>query len=384
MDKNMSKRKLVIHIGDPKTGSTSIQDALALDLIKYCGESPLYNSRLAHNFLPRVIKLFIHGTDVEKAESRKRLDSFFREILTSTNLVSVISAELFSEVKPSDLKFALEHFLPLEDFELRVICYVRPHSEWIVATFGESLKIGNFQGNIEQFYESRLASERIFPYLKRFNSWRDAFGSSFILRPFQRSKLIGGSVVTDFSVTAFGSDGLSISDKVENSKSNTSLGLEDLVRLSFIHRELGERTWIFHHHFGWEFHRVVDVLTAKDRISCSKKTKITMHRDLAQKVRDRFYEDALEVDKVFFQGEEFLVESLNQNVEKSCVEMQMVSLEAHFSDSEIRTLQIMTNILTASFQKKSKTWINHFEDVRIETRDLLFNSEACASAKEKD
>ena len=206
---------------------------------------------------------------IKKQILKKRLKTFFQEIRASTNPASVISAELFSEVNPGDLKTALEHFLPIEEFEVKVICYIRPHADWIVATFGESLKIGNFQGNIEQFCESRLTSERIFPYAKRLKSWKEIFGSDFVLRPFQRSKLIGNSVVTDFAVTAFGSDDLSISEKVENGKSNTSLGLEDLVRLSYIHREIGKRTWIFHHHVGWEFHRVVDVLTASNGISPS-------------------------------------------------------------------------------------------------------------------
>lgn len=373
MNETSNKKKLVIHIGDPKTGSTSIQDALALNMIESFGEAPFYNSRLAHNFLPRIINLFLHGNDGEKESSRITLDSFFEKISTSHLKTNVISAELFTEIKPTELKFTLEHFLNLENFEVKVIAYVRPHSDWITATFGESLKIGNFHGNIQKFYRSRINSDRIFPYAKRFNSWRDAFGSNFILRPFQRSKLIGESVVTDFAVNAFGMNGLSISEEVEKSKSNLSLCLEDLIRLSCLHKAIGNRRWIFHHHVGWEFHRIVDVLTANNSTPKSQKTKVMMHRALAQDVRDRFYEDALETDSLFFEGEEFLADALDATVKASCKEMQIVSPEAHFSESEIRSLEIFTNILAEAFKKGSRSWIDHFEDARVETRNSLFN-----------
>ena len=51
-------RKLILHIGHRKTGSTSIQAALATGRIEVDGQKPLYPARLNHNYLPKHLEAY--------------------------------------------------------------------------------------------------------------------------------------------------------------------------------------------------------------------------------------------------------------------------------------------------------------------------------------
>ena len=98
-------KELVIHLGDTKTGSTSIQKVLAQKAYEVPGRSICYPGRTHHNPLGKTL-------------SRRRLfkdrENRFREIakvfLDSTADYGIVSAELFQSVDPRVLNDAIETY----------------------------------------------------------------------------------------------------------------------------------------------------------------------------------------------------------------------------------------------------------------------------------
>ncbi|MFZ0097191.1 MAG: hypothetical protein WAK98_01800, partial [Gemmobacter sp.] len=54
-----TRRKLLFHIGHHKTGSTSIQYALATGKVKLDGGTILYPGKLTHNYLRRHFDTYV-------------------------------------------------------------------------------------------------------------------------------------------------------------------------------------------------------------------------------------------------------------------------------------------------------------------------------------
>jgi hypothetical protein len=207
------------------------------------------------------------------------------------------------------------------------------------------------------------------PYHRRFSKWRAAFGDRYVLRPFLRQALTERSVVSDFAEAAFGAGRWSVSG---SPKSNEALSLEDLVRLSMLQGRLdGKRGWLFRHHVGWEFHRIVSLLRSEGTGHAGPSTPVRMHRALAETIRTRFATDAADMDQDFFGGAPLLRQALDDAVERACPAPQSVDPEAHFSASEIHSIEVFREMISSIMEKQDGPWVRFLERKRITTRNAL-------------
>lgn len=236
-------RKLFIHIGGPKTGSTSIQSTL------FHNRKALHNSgfsypahpRLKHaGNLPRMIRQ--HGN----GEALKR--SLLEHLADDSGASNVIiSSEFLFLLQKRDFeaffRIVSEHF---QTNEHKIISYVRPHAEYLESQFRQNATGLAFRhlGTVEEL--GKWVGKRILNSLNHFKHHeileKIVGKGNVIVRPYGRDELFGNDVVSDFSKVVGIPGHLDISSEKNESQSAKAAVLLSLIRTSLCTKN-SDNTW---------------------------------------------------------------------------------------------------------------------------------------------
>ena len=205
-----ARRKLYLHIGSHKTGTTSIQHNLAhnTEALAEHGLSYFYESRVPdknqapdlHSWLK-----FVDGERIAPFGMTVRHPERLVERLLATKGDVVISAENFSFFFGEQQIRDLYSHLTLVFSEIDVICYVRRQDRHVISHHQEGSKEERRAEN-QLFGHSGLAIPPWTPdhdlyldYDRRLSMWADVFGrESLRVRVFDRARLRDNDVVADF------------------------------------------------------------------------------------------------------------------------------------------------------------------------------------------
>lgn len=317
---------IVFHLGDCKTGTTSIQSVLASGGVKSEAEI-LYTARFNHLPLARSL---MHG----KKGKRAQFSNLRKALSSSSASHAVVSAEDFEFVDPQDLHKALHQFMPAEISKIRFIAYVRPHADRLVSTFSERSKKGGVRKPLAAFHKQILNSEFLM-YAPRFQKWRDVFGDQFTLRPFVRDQMVEGDVVKDFFSFVLRSADFQL---LSPSQHNESLSVSDVAMMRHMHRVLQEQGVDLrdqHKALGWYLADYLAALPQPVHQAGSERPRL--HKMLAEKVMQAYREDAAALDAAFFDGTP-MSDALEAAPSKAVEQAQSFDPEDHFSEAELRRL----------------------------------------------
>ncbi|MFD1344375.1 hypothetical protein ACFQ4E_18235, partial [Litorisediminicola beolgyonensis] len=279
--------RLVIHIGDPKTGTSSIQRVLMDGAWQAPGLTMMPRAQLNDYPLANTLR---------KAKQRAKLEPRFtalaRQIAASEADLAVVSAEQFWGVDPKALYEALRRFLPEHAESARVIAYVRPHAAHFLSGYAQSCKTGHFQGD-GAAYLAHVQTGRILNCAPRFLAWRDTFGDRFTLRLFDRARLSGGDAVRDFLETATGRTDIEITAGAAQNETLTRPALAGVMLLQQRLDAAGIPQ------------EVKTALGGEMAGLCNRGggmggEKLALDRALATRIAARFAEDAAALDAAFF------------------------------------------------------------------------------------
>lgn len=343
-------KTLIFHIGDHKTGSTSIQLAFAKRLIKLQGNSVFYPAALAMNVLEKQCIAYSNATTPQARKKAARpFQKLAAQIRETDASFTLISAEALENVPASLLRKIVDTFFADCADEIRVIAYVRPHAARITSSYSERVKIGAplvLRNTLDEF-AARKQVKGGFVYAPRFAAWREHFGGAFTLRPMIRSQLHQGDVVSDFIHHAFGGIPFTITG---DSQANESLCLEDLMRLKVLQRHLkADRDLRLK--IGWEFSRLTGQLPPPHQ-----RTKLQLHKSLAEDIRTTYLADARNMDREFFGGKPLLENELHAAVEKAIPAPQSTDPADYLSGSELRSLELMSGMIAGLLEEPSVAW----------------------------
>ncbi|CUH89365.1 hypothetical protein PH5382_03311 [Phaeobacter sp. CECT 5382] len=349
------KRKtLVFHIGDHKTGSTSIQLAFAQHRVVLQGHSLFYPAKLAMNALGGQFTAYGQAkTEQERRATAQPLEKLVQRIQQSDADFVLISAEDFEGVPVALFHEIVETFFAKVVDEIRIIGYVRPHAARIISSFAERTKIGipTTLTNDLAGFAARRKSAKEFIYLPRFAAWRDHFADKFILRPMIRSQLHQGSVVDDFLHHAFGGIPFTVADSPsKTAQANESLCLEDLMRLKVMQGHLAVKPNI-RLKVGWEFARLVSHMPPPPT-----RTKIQLHRSLARDIRASYMKDARSLDQAFFGGAPLMENELHDAVKTARTRPQSTAPSDYLCASELRSLELLSGMVKGLLEKEGVNW----------------------------
>lgn len=368
----MSDRRLIFHIGHHKTGSTSIQNALARGDITLPGRRILYSTRMAHNYLRQHFDAWAdRGATLAGSPGFLGLDQIAALLAAGDYDDAVFSGEEFEDIAPAHFRGVLERFFLPHVQEHRILCWVRPHAARTLSSFAEQTKIGVFGGDPDSFHR-RAAKVGRFRYDARLTPWTRSFGAAFIARPMVRDVMAQGSAVHDFAAQAFGP---AAQVAASGDTANESLCLEDLVILRHLQGRIQDRDRSLRHAFGWEMARM---LGAHPRPGGA--TRLALHKSLAERIHADYRRDARALDKTLFAATPVMLRELERAVDTALPAPQSLEPADHFSADELRWLDLLADTVLMSLGNAPETWQAYLRGRRVALLQSL-NGRGKAGAK---
>ncbi|WP_157374415.1 hypothetical protein [Salipiger sp. CCB-MM3] len=349
----ITQKQLIIHIGDPKTGTTTIQSVLHNGLVNCESKQILPWKKL--NAIALANSLKPSGKD-----DRKEQFQSVKEWLSNGNGdIAIISSEFFSSIRPKVLHKALLNHLPEHIAEnAKIIAYVRPHASRFIAAYIQRTKTGQFYGDVDDFLHSLQKNEPLtFSYAKRFGRWKNQFGGNFSLKPFIRSELIDGDISKDFFSDVLDGAPFHTAGLVEANVSVTTKALAGIRIVQENFKNLGleakSRSLLggaLANHF------------LSERDNSGDKPKLD--KNTAEKLVSSYLDDAKNLDNLFF-DRPLMQEALERCVDEAVDEKIDLTPENHFATNEIEALTEKSAMIFSALKKSGKTWAaNHHSRTR--------------------
>ncbi len=240
----MKQRRLLLHIGSPKTGTTTLQATLDHNRARLAGLNVLVPEVLGQqshilltayaqpdgNFRSRH-RAVAGVTNKEELDAfRARLRADFADALDtagdSARQVIITSESLSNTLRKCACIERVRDFVQPHFDEIELLYYVRRQDLRAVSDYDQAIKAGNPR---DGFFTRSFAYE----YHEVFQLWSDVFrGCPFNVRVFDPKHLIGGDVVLDF----FGAAGLDAAQMEPLERRNTSLSAKAQLALLALHR----------------------------------------------------------------------------------------------------------------------------------------------------
>jgi hypothetical protein len=210
--------RLVLHLGDFKTGTTAIQTwAGAHGAAHGIATPPGFNQ--AHL-----------AQAVAAGRGEAAFAALAEGLKARTEPHILLSAEHFELVDPAHLAPLLARHLPDLAADARAIVWVRPHPAAYLARLAESVKIGSHMGGIAAYLDRPDIVPRL-SYGTRLAGWRAVFGDRLTVRLYDG----GMDVVRDLVTFVTGRDPGPLAVH-----GNATPGLRDLARARALHLALGD------------------------------------------------------------------------------------------------------------------------------------------------
>ncbi|MEQ8653064.1 MAG: hypothetical protein RIC87_11430 [Kiloniellales bacterium] len=324
-------KSLIVHVGDAKTGSTTLQDVLFNTLYKCQDLSIIYTKKKNMNKLGHhLVQQSLYSDDRIVEEWRATGDYFNRR----DSDVGVISGESLSPVDPGRLKSILYRLFDINKKSLKIVCYIRPHCDALISRYSQHIKTGQFTGSISQYYD--ISKQRL-RYEARLQQWKSTFGDSFSVYMFERGALFDEDIVKDFFRRAIGSNSF-VLDGV--TYKNLSLNLKQLSLCKYYYENLigpclkkTRRLRLYPKPY-----LKIDEVLAPAQMHGGYGEKVRIHRSLWQRMRVDLADDAENVDRILAMNHSML-RALEAHESKVVPSEVSVDVDDHFSAEDAGTLK---------------------------------------------
>ena len=189
------QKRIFIHIGIGKTGTSSIQKMLIKNYDKFLDQNVLIPKTglkygMAHHDLAD-----LNETCMSEEKKKLYLD-LLNEIEVTNEENVILSSEFFSYVSPD---YVEEIKMLLNEYDVKIVFYVRDQIKLFNSTYLQWLKVGNKDlGSPEKFYNGHKDAWDFNVVIK---AWEESFGQDKILAKVFDKRVNDGDVCKDFMKT---------------------------------------------------------------------------------------------------------------------------------------------------------------------------------------
>jgi len=224
-------RRLILHIGTGKTGSTSIQDSLGHARDALLEKNIYYPSNKPFNHIFTFVPIFLDDPEksfvfrrnlLQSEDKRIKVNNFRKTWLKEINACNkdnfIISAEDFTlPFFKVDSVTRLKKFVEEYFREVTIIAYVRHYDQWIPSQMQQAVKNGAVK-DIREIADFFLNCPPLISYRKNLRKWIKVFGrENIVVRPFDPQVFYKGSLLSDFfRACNLPADNISIPEIVSN------------------------------------------------------------------------------------------------------------------------------------------------------------------------
>ncbi len=337
---------LIVHIGTPKTGSSSIQGALYDGRFSVDGARVAYPDRLSEVGLARDL------AREREPEVTRRLRRTRNWLETTDADVFVLSSEYFVSVPADVFASAVRRHLPEWAGVLRPVCYLRPHGPRLVSAFAQQRKTGVFTGSLTQFVDA-VERRGWYKYATLLAAWQDEYGDRLSVRVFSPGTLVGGDVVVDFLHLA--TSGADV--KVDAERLNPAMSVEALALLGVVHRALraGEVPLVVAKRVGKRIALDLDGLEVGHRGH-----RLALSAAQARTLADNFAEEAARLDAAYFPDTGPFVEHLRGLAENAPEETLELRASDYAAPDVLQSLRRDAEQLAAVCVEHGRPWAEQF------------------------
>lgn len=202
-------KKLFIHVGPGKSGTSAVQSFLAnnVELLKKKGISyPEIDSisgsknggvtggnsaTLARSFLNSS-----HPFAIKNDDERANIQSRFIDVLKAADTSIILSSELFSMLDSENVK-ELATIIQKYNFDVACIFYLRRHDEIVESDYAQQVKRHGYSKPIDKPFYERIVSA--YDFRRIINSFEGNFGkNSSVVRVYEKEQFTNGNLLDDF------------------------------------------------------------------------------------------------------------------------------------------------------------------------------------------
>ena len=190
-------KRCILHIGPPKTGSTSLQHFLATNretLAAHGIDYPAIGGGLHHGDLFR--PLFVASTGETKGDLRTALPAFEQAIeaivAAAGGDVLILSAEGLMRLSERDrLHEVFVSLFSRHGYSLESVAFIRPQFSYFNSKYAQGAKLFRIRERFSRYLEAQIREDGA-NYLGLFRPWYETPGLSLAPVPFTREEMPHG------------------------------------------------------------------------------------------------------------------------------------------------------------------------------------------------